>query len=287
MKQKICSIIFLLSVIAMIFGCGKTDDINDTSELGYAESQGSGDFDERVTESLETSVAHESMPENPETKGNNTHESTSEEQTTETVTTEQTTISTTIATTESVAEMVTASTTERVTEAPITSTTEIVIEATTTEASTIETQSTDVSNDSTQEEENTSVEFTVNRSQPEGDPIPYSPQNVVSLAIEKCKAGGMELTSEHLDSLLAEGQITQEMYDKYYPTDGLGYYSVFIETDLRKASTISGGRLESEDAIASHLAGMLLLEKYPHFYIECAGVTNYHGEDLYEFRCYR
>lgn len=262
MKHKIWLMIFLLSVIAMMFGCGKTDDINDSSELEVAEVQESGNSDYRATESLETVDTHGSKPEKPATTERNTHESTTEEETTQIVTEEQNTISTTTVTT------------ERITEAPAT------------EAPTTEAQETEAAS-STQEEANTSAEYTVNRSQPEGDPVPYNPQNVVSLAIGKCKAGGMILTSEDLDQLLADGQITQEMYNEYYPTDGLGYYSVFIETDLRKASTISGQRLESEDAIASHLAGMLLLENSPYFYIECAGVTNYHGEDLYEFRCYR
>lgn len=262
MKHKIWSMIFLLSVTAMIFGCGKTDDINDPTELEAAEVQESGDYEDRVTENLETVDTHESKPEKPATTERNTHESTTEEQTTETVTEERNTIGTTTATT------------ERITEAPAT------------EASTTEAQATEPSS-STQEEANTSTEYTVNRDQPEGNPVPYNPQNVVSLAIGKCKAGGMILTSEDLNQMLADGQITQEMYNEYYPTDGLGYFSVFIETDMSKASTISGQRLESEDAIASHLAGMLLLENSPYFYIECAGVTNYHGEDLYEFRCYR
>lgn len=35
------------------------------------------------------------------------------------------------------------------------------------------------------------------------------------------------------------------------------YYSVFVETDLSKASTISGELLGSEDAIANYIAEMM------------------------------
>ena len=87
--------------------------------------------------------------------------------------------------------------------------------------------------------------------------------------------------------LLAGGKITQEEYNSYYPYDGLGYYSVFVETDLNKASTTSGRKLGSEDGIADYIAGMMLLETEPVFYIEYAGVYNLNGTDFYEFRCYR
>lgn len=85
----------------------------------------------------------------------------------------------------------------------------------------------------------------------------------------------------------AEGKITQEEYNSYYPYDGLGYYSVFVETNLNEASTTSGRKLGSEDGIADYIAGMMLLETEPVFYIEYAGVYNLNGTDFYEFRCYR
>ena len=117
--------------------------------------------------------------------------------------------------------------------------------------------------------------------------VSYSPGNVVSLATAKCQAGGMITTTDNLANLLAEGQITEEEYNDYYPYDGLGYYSVFVETDLNKAATTSGRLLGSEDAIATYIADMLLLESNPYFLIEYSGVYNSGGHDFYEFRCYR
>ena len=115
----------------------------------------------------------------------------------------------------------------------------------------------------------------------------YDPVSVCSQAVAKCQAGGMITTTDNLASLLAEGKITQEEYDSYYPYDGLGYYSVFVETDLNKASTTSGRKLGSEEEIADYIAGMMLLETEPVFNIEYAGVYNLNGTDFYEFRCYR
>ncbi len=117
--------------------------------------------------------------------------------------------------------------------------------------------------------------------------VSYSPGNVVSLATSKCQAGGMIKTTDNLANLLAQGQITEDEYNEYYPYDGLGYYSVFVETDLNKAATTSGRLLGSEDAIATYIADMLLLESNPYFLIEFGGVTNSGGQDFYEFRCYR
>ncbi len=117
----------------------------------------------------------------------------------------------------------------------------------------------------------------------------YSPSNVVSLAISKCRAGGMITTQENLANTLAEGRITREEYNEYYPYDGLegSYYSVFVETDLNIASTLSGQPLRSEDAIATYIADMLLLESSPVFNIIYVGVYNNNGTQFYEFRCLR
>ena len=117
--------------------------------------------------------------------------------------------------------------------------------------------------------------------------ISYSPGRVVSLATSKCLSGGMILTTDNLNSLLADGSISQEEYDSYYPYDGLGYYSVFVETDLNKAATTSGRLLGSEEGIADYIAGMLLLEREPYFLIEYSGITELGGQSFYEFRCYR
>ena len=117
----------------------------------------------------------------------------------------------------------------------------------------------------------------------------YNPQNVVSLATAKCQAGGMITTQQNLDNLLAAGKITQEEYNEYYPYDGMerSYYSVFVEIDLNTASTLSGKRLPTEDAIAESIAGMLLLENDPVFYISYEGIYTTGGTDFYEFRCHR
>ena len=120
-------------------------------------------------------------------------------------------------------------------------------------------------------------------------PAAYSLGNVVSLAIAKCQAGGMITTQDNLANALAEGRITQEEYNEYYPYDGLesSYYSVFVETDLNTASTTSGQPLRSEDAIATYIADMLLLESNPVFNVVYAGVYSRNGTDFYEFRCLR
>ena len=125
--------------------------------------------------------------------------------------------------------------------------------------------------------------------EPQYSAVSYNPDNVVSLAIAKCQAGGMMTTEQELDMLLAEGRITQDEYNQYYPLDGMenSYYSVFVNVDLNKAATISGRLLESEEEIADHIAGMLLLEVNPVFNIRCVGTYDTGGETFYEFRCYR
>ena len=122
---------------------------------------------------------------------------------------------------------------------------------------------------------------------PQGEYVGYDADRVARLAVEKCKGAGMITLPENLDRLLAEGKITQEEYDEYYPYDGCGYYSVFVEMNLNLASTISGERLCSEEEIADYIAGMMVLEVEPYFYIECAGVYQGNSVEFYEFRCYR
>ena len=115
----------------------------------------------------------------------------------------------------------------------------------------------------------------------------YDPLAVVALATQKCIAGGMILTTDNLNALLACGGISEEIYAAFYPYDGLGYYSVFVETDLNRAATTSGRLLVSAEGIADYVAGMLLLEREPYFLIEYGGVTQYGGTAYYEFKCYR
>lgn len=118
--------------------------------------------------------------------------------------------------------------------------------------------------------------------------VSYSPQNVVALSIPKIKAGGKLILSEEMNRMLSEGTITQEEYNEYYPYDGTGYFSIFVETDLNQASTIDGQRLPSEDAIAQYIADMLIIESVPSVDVEYAGVyTSNADNQFYEFRCHR
>lgn len=121
----------------------------------------------------------------------------------------------------------------------------------------------------------------------EAEAAAYDPYEVVSLATAKTKAYGKISIPEDLDNMLAGGEITKEEHDEYYPYDGAGYYSVFVETDLNQAATTSGRKLGSVDGIASYIAEMLSLETGPYFYIEYAGIHSINGTDFYEFRCYR
>ena len=121
----------------------------------------------------------------------------------------------------------------------------------------------------------------------EAEAVSYNPNEVVSLATEKTKAYGKISIPEDLDRMLADGEITREEYDEYYPYDGAGYYSVFVETDLNQAATTSGRKLGSVDKIAGYIAEMLALETGSYFYIEYAGISSVNGTDFHEFRCYR
>lgn len=117
----------------------------------------------------------------------------------------------------------------------------------------------------------------------------YNPKRVAALAVKMCEKKGMITTEKNLKNLLDTGKITKEEYDEYYPLDGMenSYYSVFINVNLKKATTISGERLKSEKAIADYIAGMMLLEENPLFNIKYVGVYKTSKEKFYEFRCYR
>lgn len=118
--------------------------------------------------------------------------------------------------------------------------------------------------------------------------VEYSPTNIVALATAKTKAAGKILLTENLDNLLASGTITQDEYNEYYPYDGAGYYSVFVDSNLAEARDVSGTEhFNSEDDIAQYIADMLALENGPYFLIEYAGTYDYYGKTCYEFRCYR
>lgn len=117
--------------------------------------------------------------------------------------------------------------------------------------------------------------------------VAYSPERVAAQATEKTKAFGKVTLTDNLIALLNNGAITQEQFDSYYPYDGAGYYSVFVETNLKEAKTTSGRLLETEEGIALYLAELLSLENGPYFLIEYVGIYSTGGTDFYEFRCYR
>jgi len=117
--------------------------------------------------------------------------------------------------------------------------------------------------------------------------VSYDPSSVVALATSKTKGYGKISIPEDLDKMLANGEITRELYDQCYPYDGAGYYSVFVEINLAQASTTSGSKLETVDGIASYISGMLGTGPLTYFYIEYAGVSTVGGKEFHEFRCYR
>lgn len=158
--------------------------------------------------------------------------------------------------------------------------------ATSTEVPATETETSQATDDRGNPADGSPV-FEITFNIPQAEYVGYDADRVARLAVEKCKAAGMITLPENLDRLLAEGKITQEEYNEYYPYDGCGYYSVFVETNLNLASTISGERLCSEEEIADYIAGMMVLEVEPYFYIECAGVYQGNSVEFYEFRCYR
>ena len=123
-------------------------------------------------------------------------------------------------------------------------------------------------------------------SQPE--PVSFSPQRVVQLATEKTKAAGKIYIPDDLDRMLAEGTITQEDYNDWYPTDGAGYLEFYVATDLKEARDVSGtGKFNSEDDIAANIAGMYSSLPQQYFYIEYHGTVMYGDKECYVFYCYR
>lgn len=123
---------------------------------------------------------------------------------------------------------------------------------------------------------------------PRTDPVSYSPQNVVSLAVEQTKAQGKIYIPDDLDRMLAAGEISQEDYNACYPTDGAGYLEYYVAADMNEARDISGTvQFNSEADIAANIAGMYAALPQQYFYIEYAGTVMYGGIECYVFYCYR
>lgn len=229
-------------------------DAQGVSDLEVVESIESEEPE--VTETENSSSASEAYEEDtaPEDVAEEMETDASSEETTETTDTTEADVS------EGTSEVTTESSTEETTEEPAETNlpTETPVEQTTEEA----------------------VEDTF---------VAYDPNYIVALCNEKIKAYGKILIWENLDKLLAEGKITQEEYNEYYPFDGMenSYYSVFMETDLSKASTIVGEPLRSEEEIADYIVGMLALETGDVVAVSYAGVYEGNHYDFYEFRCHR
>jgi hypothetical protein len=83
---------------------------------------------------------------------------------------------------------------------------------------------------------------------------------------------------------LADGSPVFEITFNVPQAEYVGYDADRV---ARLASTISGRRLYSEEKIADYIAGMMVMEVEPYFYIECAGVYQGNSVEFYEFHCYR
>lgn len=282
---------FVLWSVLMVSGCPGgipkdntdsvvvSDDVVSDSIMAEAESDVGLETDVDAVENSDTSETEEQSGDSSKVEVSNT-----EELTADTTTTEADAES---PTTEAPSESETVTTqpaTPPVGQQPTTP--EQTPPATSTEAPATEAETPPATDDRGNPADGSPV-FEITFNIPQAEYVGYDADRVARLAVEKCKAAGMITLPENLDRLLAEGKITQEEYNEYYPYDGCGYYSVFVETNLNLASTISGERLCSEEEIADYIAGMMVLEVEPYFYIECAGVYQGNSAEFYEFRCYR
>lgn len=120
------------------------------------------------------------------------------------------------------------------------------------------------------------------------EPVSYSPQRVVELAVEKTKAQGKVYIPDDLNQMLAAGEISQEDYNACYPTDGAGYLEYYVAADMNEARDISGSvQFNSEADIAANIAGMYAALPQQYFYIEYHGTVMYGGKECHVFYCYR
>lgn len=120
------------------------------------------------------------------------------------------------------------------------------------------------------------------------EPVLYSPQRVVELAVEKTAAQGKIYIPDDLNRMLETGEISQEDYDACYPTDGAGYLEYYVAADMNEARDISGTiQFTSEADIAANIAGMYAALPQQYFYIEYGGIVVYGGKECYVFYCYR
>lgn len=117
--------------------------------------------------------------------------------------------------------------------------------------------------------------------------ISYNPQTVVNLVTAKMKANGRIYIPDNLSQMLAEGSITQEEYNEYYPTDGTGWFEYSVDTNLAN-NYIYGQLLDTEKKIAEDITGQYMVEtNMTYFYIEYNRTEMYGSKQIYVFRCYR
>ena len=278
----------ILSVMILVMsGCGnnQSKEVKKVKEIAEAESDtsiGKDDIknitDEEFSLENETTSVISELPQNEQNTEENTELETEkqverEEETVITPTSRQQIVEIqTTSTSGSRKEEVTNATTKVDDASDITVATEI------TTAEGVSTANTEA----TTEQESTEEETTSNLV------IEYDPDRVCALATSICEQEGLRTTADSMDEMLANGLISKEEYDEFYPYAGAGYLGVFIETDLSTACTITGRRLSSEQAIAEYLAEVMISEATDeYFYIECAGIYVHHGVSMYEFRCYR
>ncbi len=104
----------------------------------------------------------------------------------------------------------------------------------------------------------------------------YDPNYVIAETTRQLKAAGYECIPEYLDRYLAEGRITQEEYNAWYPTDGAGWFECSLYN-------VTFG-LTIEDDVYEIVERCKYLCVDNIFYIEYIGENEYGG---YTFRVYR
>ena len=120
------------------------------------------------------------------------------------------------------------------------------------------------------------------------NPTSYNPQNVVELAVEKTKAYGKVYIPDDLNNMLSAGMLSREEYNMCYPTDGAGYIEFYVASDMNEARDVSGTiKFNSEEDIATNIAGMYNVLPQQYFYIEYRGTVMYGDKECYVFYCYR
>lgn len=116
----------------------------------------------------------------------------------------------------------------------------------------------------------------------------YDPNKVVAIANQKLKERGLTLLPEEMDRALADGRLTKEEYDAYYPTAGSGYWMLTVNCNLNEARDVSGTtQFHNESDIADYIAGMTVGNNVSYGYIVYGGTTDFAGKTLYMFYCYR